>query len=25
VSGAVNENTTGGHDRSLTARFRRTW
>jgi hypothetical protein len=25
VSGAVNENTTGGHDRSLTARFRRSW
>jgi hypothetical protein len=25
VSGAVSENPTGGHDRSLTARFRRTW
>jgi hypothetical protein len=25
VSGAVNENTAGGHDRSLSARFRRTW
>lgn len=25
VSGAVSENTTGGHDRSLTARFKRSW
>jgi hypothetical protein len=25
VSGAVNENTNGGHDRSLTARFKRNW
>jgi hypothetical protein len=25
VSGTVSENTTGGHDRSLTARFKRSW
>jgi hypothetical protein len=25
VSGSVNENTNGGHDRSLTARFRKSW
>ena len=25
LSGAVSDNATGGHDRSLTARFRRTW